>query len=109
MEERLEEEQTAPETPIEAQSISDAPTLPQLDLVDEASLPSHVEDILDTDHPPTQRNPRASSSTEDQENQFFQCNICFDPVTQPVVTLCGHLFWYAFFVQISPTYYLTRT
>ncbi len=23
----------------------------------------------------------------------FQCSICLDPPTEPVVTRCGHLFW----------------
>ena len=27
------------------------------------------------------------------DNANFECNICFDTATEPVVTLCGHLFW----------------
>jgi hypothetical protein len=23
----------------------------------------------------------------------FECNICFDVVSSPVVTYCGHLYW----------------
>lgn len=56
-----------------------------------------VEDILNNDKEPSQRQARATSSTDDgssADSQFFQCNICFDPVHQPVVTLCGHLFWF---------------
>jgi hypothetical protein len=30
------------------------------------------------------------SPTEDSR---FECNICLDQVNEPVVTLCGHLFW----------------
>lgn len=56
-----------------------------------------VEDILNNDKEPSKRHQQATSSTDDgssDDTQFFQCNICFDPVRQPVVTLCGHLFWY---------------
>lgn len=62
-----------------------------------------IEEIFNDAHPPTSRQARASSSNEDDsqaDNHFFQCNICFDPVRQPVVTLCGHLFWYAPFDSI---------
>ena len=24
----------------------------------------------------------------------FQCNICFDTASDPVVTFCGHLYWF---------------
>jgi hypothetical protein len=24
---------------------------------------------------------------------LFECNICFDPASEPVITVCGHLFW----------------
>jgi hypothetical protein len=27
------------------------------------------------------------------EDSRFECNICLDQVNEPVVTLCGHLFW----------------
>lgn len=26
---------------------------------------------------------------------FFDCNICLDAASSPVVTLCGHLYWCA--------------
>jgi hypothetical protein len=26
-------------------------------------------------------------------DERFGCNICLDPVQDPVVTLCGHLYW----------------
>lgn len=32
---------------------------------------------------------RASPS----EDTRFECNICLEQVNEPVVTLCGHLFW----------------
>ena len=24
----------------------------------------------------------------------FECNICFEPPTKPVLSRCGHVFWY---------------
>jgi len=72
----------------------------ELPPIDDASTPQPstvVDDILNNDKEPSQRQPRATSSTDDgsaADTQFFQCNICFDPVRQPVVTLCGHLFWF---------------
>eukprot|EP00121_Abeoforma_whisleri_P006232 Awhi_evm1s5664 len=38
---------------------------------------------------------KASSSSDQptpQDNSDFECNICFDLPTDPVVTLCGHLY-----------------
>nr|CEL66184.1 TPA: Zinc finger (C3HC4 RING finger) protein, related [Neospora caninum Liverpool] len=34
----------------------------------------------------------ASSRSRGDENTRFECNICFDEATDPVVTRCGHLF-----------------
>lgn len=27
-------------------------------------------------------------------NELFECNICLEQLVEPVVTLCGHLYWY---------------
>lgn len=24
----------------------------------------------------------------------FECNICIEPAVEPVITKCGHLYWY---------------
>jgi hypothetical protein len=43
--------------------------------------------------------PGAAGGTAAGPHQFqdaderFGCNICLDPVQDPVVTLCGHLYW----------------
>lgn len=28
-------------------------------------------------------------------DKMFECNICFDTASEPVVSLCGHLYWYS--------------
>jgi hypothetical protein len=38
--------------------------------------------------------PRNNSGLFSRE-PAFDCNICLDMPTDPVVTMCGHLFWYA--------------
>lgn len=39
-------------------------------------------------------NKSSSNNNNDDRNRFFECNVCFDIVNEPVLTLCGHLFWY---------------
>lgn len=41
-------------------------------------------------------NKRSSNkkTNEIERNPVFECNICLDTVTSPVVTYCGHLYWY---------------
>lgn len=34
----------------------------------------------------------------------FECNICLDTVVSPVVTLCGHLYWYVWCPRSQPSY-----
>ncbi|DAZ97613.1 TPA: hypothetical protein N0F65_002232 [Lagenidium giganteum] len=38
---------------------------------------------------------RAPASPSSRRRPVFDCNICLDAVSIPVVTLCGHLYWYA--------------
>lgn len=38
--------------------------------------------------------PKNNNSSEDDKNELFECNICFDTAQDPVITLCGHLFWF---------------
>lgn len=33
------------------------------------------------------------ATPEPHRTSAFDCNICLDTVSSPVVTLCGHLYW----------------
>lgn len=45
----------------------------------------------------------ASISSESQRDSRFGCNICLEPVVEPVVTLCGHLYcWPCLFRWLEP-------
>jgi len=39
-------------------------------------------------------NSTSSSSQQQDADPAFQCNICFEEASNPVVSLCGHLYWY---------------
>eukprot|EP01132_Coremiostelium_polycephalum_P004526 gene4526-5642_t len=49
-----------------------------------------------------QQNNESSSSSSNSTNKVnsaFECNICFDDVSEPVVTQCGHLFCWSCIFQ----------
>lgn len=33
---------------------------------------------------------------QEEDNTFYECNICLDTAKDAVVSMCGHLFWYVF-------------
>jgi hypothetical protein len=37
--------------------------------------------------------PAAPPPLSGDADERFVCNVCLDQVTDPVVTLCGHLYW----------------
>lgn len=45
----------------------------------------------------------SGSTTSDNSNQdsTFECNICLDTAKDAVISLCGHLFWYEFVLELS--------
>lgn len=38
-------------------------------------------------------NPEGGGEEKEEKPKGFECAICLDGVTEPVVTMCGHLFW----------------
>lgn len=55
--------------------------------------------MSDTTYEPASSSNERSNSNENsngngEENSMFECNICLEQSTEPVITLCGHLFWY---------------
>lgn len=83
-------------------------------------MSSHVDD--DGDDPQTNasventdENDSKNSSTNEKTNDKtssaggkFECNICLDPAQDPVVSQCGHLFWFAkrIFVMFHQAHFL---
>lgn len=42
-------------------------------------------------NPTENNNPTTPPAAKES---FFECNICLDTAAEPVLTPCGHLFWY---------------
>lgn len=38
--------------------------------------------------------PQNNPNEKESNNNNFECNICLDTAREPVITLCGHLFWF---------------
>jgi hypothetical protein len=54
---------------------------------------------------PASSKPSSSTPSNDQENShgesLYECNICLDTASLPVVTLCGHLYCWPCLHQVS--------
>ncbi|KAI8143315.1 hypothetical protein BJV82DRAFT_612309 [Fennellomyces sp. T-0311] len=48
---------------------------------------------------PEQESSSGTTRTESNGGGFYECNICFDTATHPVLTLCGHLFCWSCLAQ----------
>ncbi len=72
--------------------IEDVPTDPLQQEPSDAPQPSTAHSIP---------NNTTKSNEEDEKNELFECNICFDTAQDPVITLCGHLFWFVCIVFFS--------
>ncbi|KYQ88606.1 hypothetical protein DLAC_11347 [Tieghemostelium lacteum] len=61
-------------------------------------LPSVTEDNNNSDNN-DDKDKKATSSNTATQSSSFECNICFDEVSEPVVTQCGHLFCWSCIFQ----------
>jgi E3 ubiquitin-protein ligase RNF5 len=51
-----------------------------------------------------------SETDKDNDTILFECNICLDTASQPVITLCGHLFcWSCIYQWITSSTRLCNT
>jgi hypothetical protein len=48
---------------------------------------------VDRGHDDAAADGSASPRSERRPPPSFDCNICLDTVSSPIVTLCGHLYW----------------
>ena len=56
----------------------------------------------ETSPPPQTETGTSESSNQgtDDGGQFYECNVCLDTARDPVVSMCGHLFWYEILLSI---------
>ncbi len=45
------------------------------------------------EEPVIRKNANKKEGSESSKDSPFECNICLDAPSEPVVTFCGHLFW----------------
>lgn len=54
--------------------------------------PPAAPKLLDAEEDPKAALKAQAAEVESQEDILFSCNICYDLASEPVVTLCGHLY-----------------
>lgn len=60
-------------------------------------------DVVEPLNATTDETKNTHQESEDVMEDRFACNICFESVTQPVVTRCGHLYcWPCLYVWLEP-------
>ncbi|KAI8320681.1 RING/U-box, partial [Martensiomyces pterosporus] len=64
-----------------------------------ASTTAREEKGKEPEHRSTQDSAGAAQDRSGDANEEFSCNICFDTATDPVLTICGHLFCWSCLVQ----------
>lgn len=49
-----------------------------------------------------EKNPgNKESDVKDEQSNINECNICLDNAEDPVVHVCGHLFWFVLFPKLE--------
>ncbi|KAJ1644112.1 hypothetical protein J3B02_003847 [Coemansia erecta] len=74
---------------------------------DDTATPSSSSKEEDKAHTTARETPKgkeraensSSAKMHNEANDEFSCNICFDTATDPVLTICGHLFCWSCLVQ----------
>lgn len=61
---------------------------------------SRAEDVA-AGHSSAGAGTGVNDSTHSSHGQF-ECNVCFEDATDPVITRCGHLFWYVPLLRSLP-------
>lgn len=63
----------------------------------ETTFESASSSSNNTDNDNNNENTNTNNNNNNDENSTFECNICLEQSSDPVITLCGHLFWYVLF------------
>ncbi len=62
-----------------------------------------------TDSSGSDPKPSTSATNDNSNNNSsdanFECNICLDTAKDAVVSMCGHLFWYAIKYSLNPKFF----
>lgn len=43
--------------------------------------------------PSTSSDKKSNHNAHQPDGSSFECNICLDTAKEPVISMCGHLFW----------------